>query len=127
MPFYPNWFDPPLKAMLYASTMPVDFGDKHLADLSGHEATGTNVGVKDVTGAFVVDGGQATKEGDNLVWSSLTSPDIRYVVFYEDTGDPSTDRLFAFVDLVALGFSGAITNDTLTLVFNANGFYKVVL
>lgn len=131
MPFFPNYFKPTsLKAKLYKATWTPDLtNDEFRDDIDSHASTGTNVDVKTVTQSFTYSNSPAHVSDDftDITWSTLTTSDAKYVVFYMDSGAASTDKLVAYVDLISLGFTGSITADTLTLQFNTNGFFRINL
>lgn len=122
MPLFPLYLQPgTVKAKLYKGTLTIDLAtQQYRDDIDSEASTGTNVDVKTVTVTDTYSYPYYTIDFDNLEWTNITSTDIRYVVFYEDTGDASTDRLIGYHDLGAQ----APTTATATINFNENGFFK---
>lgn len=122
MPIYPKYLEPTsLKCKLYKSTLDFDPSYQYRADIDSHASTGTNVDVKSCTVTGTYASPFFTVDIDDLTWFNLTSTDIRYAVFYEDTGSDATDRLFFYLDA---GSTKTPINATVSVQFAAGGLVR---
>lgn len=123
MPIAPLYFTPgTVKAKFYKSTLTPSTSHEFRSDIDSEASTGTNVDVKTVTDTTTYSYPFVTIDFGDLSWTNLTSSDIRYVYFYEDTGSASTDRLICWHDL---GATQTPINATCNVQFNAAGVIRI--
>lgn len=115
-----------LKAMLVTSSY--TFSDAHdfASDIT-FEVTGGNyvAGGQQVTGISVTEAaGTTTVDGNNPLWAQHVSgfTDARGLVFYRDTGTPSTSQLVCFVDFIS--DKGNVNGD-FSAEWNVSGIFTV--
>lgn len=65
-----------------------------------------------------------TFDCDDLVFPSLTAADIRYVVFFADTGADSVSPLLLYVDV---GYALSITSNAFNVNINASGLMTITV
>lgn len=134
MPFFLKFFEPKtLIAKFYKSTWTPDKDDEFRSDIDSHASTGTGVVTKTctVTGtASIADANQQANllvDVADLSWTGVTSTDIRYLVFYENSGAAATDRLVFYIDLTTWIPNGTASSDDIDVEFDENGLYKVTV
>lgn len=59
---------------------------------------------------------------DDIVFAALTATDIRYAVFFKDTGTPSTSPLICYMDF---GADQDMTAQDLTIVMPVSGLVQI--
>ena len=76
--------------------------DEYWGDISVHEVSGTGY----TAGGFTVTGKSAISSANMTIWagsginvSTVSIPDIRYLVLYKDTGTESTSKLMSRWDI----------------------------
>jgi hypothetical protein len=116
-----------LKVMLLTSSHSTDIDTMDfINDVSGNEITGTGY----TTGGATL-GSPATSQdntdnegvltGSNVTWTSATFT-AHYAVLYDDTGTPSTSRIWAIYDL---GADKVVDGGTFQLTINSEGLINI--
>lgn len=65
---------------------------------------------------------EARADADDVSWTLTTAASPRYAIFYKSTGTPGTSPLIGYVDF---GSAYTITNGTLTLALDAQGYLNI--
>ena len=75
-----------------------DFFNDVTNEVSGSGYTGGGVALTSKTASYNSGTNTLTLDAADPTWATLSIAEIRYVVFYVDTGDPSTSPLISYMD-----------------------------
>jgi len=104
-----------IKVMAVTSGYAQNQAASHRSDITAEvSGTGYTAGGVTATGvAASVSAGQLVITSDDIDFGAVTLTDIAGVIYYEDSGDPATDRL-----IVADTFAGIAVTDPETFVYH---------
>lgn len=96
-------------------------------DISATEVTGTNwsaggVALANKTNSFDAANNRTYLNADDVSVASVTVAGVEAIAVYDDTGVPSTSRLWGFGDLAS---TGASSGGDLTITWDANGLLSL--
>ena len=93
---------------------------RYFSELTGEiSGTGYTAGGVTLTGKTLTPGtGTVVLDCDNPSWANMTATGIQYVVFYRDTGTPSSSPLISYFDL---GTTYSPSGQPVTVVVSPSG------
>lgn len=134
MPLFLKFYEPKsLIAKFYKDTWTPGIDDEFRSDIDSHASTGTNVDTKTCAFTGTTTAATANNQANILIditdlsWTNVTSTNLGYIVFYENSGAAATDRLVFYIDVRSGGSGRSVTNDDIDVQFDANGVYRVTI
>lgn len=104
-------------ALVDAGTYTYNSAHEFLNDLSGVVGTAQTLSAKTYVNGYF--------DADDVVFSAVSGPTVEALVFYIDTGSPSTSRLVAYLDSGYTGLPNAPNGGNITVEWGASGIFRI--